>query len=93
MTPLLVILATIGGVAATILLMFLPAMVELWKPKDAGPRLIAGNFPTSILTLNNPLLMANFQPNLTDIEGELAIPTIYAKTLGFLPNIELFMVE
>lgn len=93
MTPVLVLLATIGGVAATMLLMFLPAIVELWKPKDAGPRLIAENFTTSTLTLNNPSLMKNIQPDLTDIESEMGITKGYAKTLGLLPNLESFMFE
>lgn len=93
MTPVLVLLATIGGVAATMLLMFLPAIVELWKPKDAGPRLIAENFTTSALTLNNLSLMRNIQPDLTDIECEMGITKVYAKTLVFLPNLESFMFE
>jgi len=33
-----------GIVVVTILLLFLPALIELRKPKDSGPRLIMDNF-------------------------------------------------
>jgi hypothetical protein len=94
MIPGLISLATIGGVVATILFMFLPAIVELKKPKDAGPRLITENFSPLSLTLNNPLQMKNIQPVLADIEGEVGITkAICVKILGFLPNLESFTVE
>jgi hypothetical protein len=93
MTPELVLLATAGGVSATILLMFLPAIVELRKPKDAGPRLIAENLSTSSTTLNNPSLMRNLQPVLADIENDPRITKIYEKILGVLFNLESFSVE
>jgi hypothetical protein len=92
-TPGLISLVTVGGVAATILLMFLPAIVELWKPKDAGPRLIAENYSVSPLTLNNLFLMATIEPVLADIETETGITKIYTKTLSFLFNLESFTIE
>lgn len=93
MTSEFISIVMIGGVAATILLMFLPAILEVWKPKDAGPRLIAENFWASSLTSNNPLLKGNPEPVLVDIETEIGITKIYTKTLGFLFNLESFTVE
>ena len=37
------ILPLMGTAAITIVLLFLPALIELTRPKDAGPRLINGN--------------------------------------------------
>ncbi len=93
MTSGLISIAMIGGVAVTIFLMFLPAILEVWKPKDAGPRLIGENFSTSSLTLTNPLLNGNPERILVDIEKEIGITEIYTKTLGFLFNLESFTVE
>jgi hypothetical protein len=93
MTSEFISIVMIGGVAATILLMFLPAILEVWKPKDAGPRLIAENFCTPSLTLNKPSLKGTPEPFLVDIENEIGITKIYTKTLGFLFNLESFTVE
>jgi hypothetical protein len=93
MTSEFISIIMIGGVAATILLMFLPAILEVWKPKDAGPRLIAENFCASSLTSNKPSLKGNPEPFLVDIENEIGITKIYTKTLGFLFNLESFTVE
>lgn len=93
MTSEFISIVMIGGVAATILLMFLPAILEVWKPKDAGPRLIAENFWTPSLTSNKPSLKGNPEIFLVDIENEIGITKIYTKTLGFLFNLESFTVE
>jgi hypothetical protein len=37
------LVAVISGVICTILVLFLPAIMELKKPVDAGPRLIPNN--------------------------------------------------
>ncbi|HMK94712.1 MAG TPA: hypothetical protein VK536_04845 [Candidatus Limnocylindrales bacterium] len=41
------ILPSIAGVTTVILLFFLPAIIELKKPKDAGPRII-GDSPAKV---------------------------------------------
>jgi hypothetical protein len=47
----------IPATASLILFMFLPAIVELKKPKDAGPRLIDGSFAQiRFSSLTMPLL-------------------------------------
>ncbi len=44
-------IVTLIGMALTILIMFLPTIIELRKPRDAGPRLITESF-TSAQPLN-----------------------------------------
>jgi hypothetical protein len=44
-------IVTLIGMALTILIMFLPTIIELRKPRDAGPRLIKESF-TSAQSLN-----------------------------------------
>jgi hypothetical protein len=38
------LIIAIAATAIVVLLMFLPAIIELKKPKDAGPRLITDSF-------------------------------------------------
>jgi hypothetical protein len=93
MIEILTLLMTICGVVATVVVMFLPALFELRKPKDAGPRLIIGNFATlptpltSSMIKNTPILV------LSDIEGEGHAELTFSKLLGFLPNLESLTVE
>jgi hypothetical protein len=85
------ILATVGGVAALVLAMFLPAILELRKPKDAGPRLITENFAFPLpLTNTVPL---NNQQVLSDLEEEARIAPTHPKFLSYLSNLESFAVE
>ena len=44
-------IVTLFAMALTILIMFLPTIIELRKPRDAGPRLITESF-TSAQHLN-----------------------------------------
>jgi hypothetical protein len=48
--------------AIIIILFFLPALIELKKPKDAGPRLINGNIPK--------IRIGALKVPITDIEEE-----------------------
>jgi hypothetical protein len=83
MTQELALLATLGGVISTIMLMFLPAIMELRNPKDAGPRLIAENF-SGFIVAAKPL-----SPQiLEDIEGETRTIMKHPYFLRFLQNLE-----
>ena len=72
---LLLMMGVIASIAVSLLL-FLPALIELKKPKDAGPRLIPDldsltqldhfNYPTSNLE-NQPTLPQKNQAGLEDL--------------------------
>jgi hypothetical protein len=79
----LIILIThlIAPAAITITLMFLPAIIELKKPRDAGPRLITPSSQTRLSGLKI----------LTDAEEEKFISPLTLKTSFFpigISNIE-----
>jgi hypothetical protein len=71
------------GVVTFILVMFLPAFLELRKPKDAGPRRIERNVVSS-----------KYQVQLASIEGteeneaDLALIKRIVNILSVLPNLE-----
>ena len=70
--------------ALSVALLFLPAIIELKKPRDAGPRLITDSFMQMRLSA---LKMALF-----DIEEELKFDSQLLSKLGnfvgLLPNLE-----
>ncbi len=66
------IVALSPGVAAAIALMFLPALVELKRPKDAGPRLVNGYFELmGLSSLKTPLTNMEVEGEL---RGQLQLP-------------------
>lgn len=71
------------GVVMFILVMFLPALLELRKPRDAGPRRIEGNVVSS-----------KYQVQLASIErpeeneADLALIKRIVNILSVLPNLE-----
>ena len=84
MIPLLPLVTAIPATAVIIALLFLPALIELRKPQDAGPRLITNSFaPCRLRTLKTVLL---------DIEEELKfdrqLVSKIAIFLHFIPNLE-----
>jgi hypothetical protein len=84
MIPYSLIATLIATTATIIILFFLPALIELKKPKDAGPRLINDNIPKiRISTLKIPI---------TDIEeGQEFTYQSTIKIVGSLyslPNLE-----
>jgi len=73
------------GTPAIILVSFLPAIVELKKPKDPGPRMITETFPYAKPSLG-------YFYRLHDVEAEQNLPRPgfqrLALIMGFLPNLE-----
>jgi hypothetical protein len=68
----------------TTIIMFLPAIIELKKPKDAGPRIIKGNFAKiGISTLKIPIINIEDDWKL-DIQSTMKI----ASFLNVIPNLE-----
>ena len=84
MSPVFITIAL--GTPISLLVMFLPTLIELKKPKDAGPRLISAGFspvmPKSSLPVNT----------LQDIERNQSIDAklsaLFQNTLGFIPNLD-----
>ena len=71
------------GTPLLIFIMLLPALFELKKPRDRGPRMIMGAFPDLLVT---GFLIANME------EGEifdLSILRPLAKIIEVLPSLEL----
>jgi len=65
---------------------FLPALIELKKPRDAGPRLIG------LLPAKAPLAILDFLINLDEepkLDNRLIIKN---STLSFLPNMEAYVI-
>lgn len=67
-------------------LLFIPAIIELKKPKDAGPRLITENnmFTIRMVTAKNTIVNIEAEPKLggyTEIKD--------TSFLSFIPNLEV----
>ena len=71
------------GVVTFILVMFLPAFLELRKPKDAGPRRIEEN----VVSRKYQVQLASMERS-EDMEADLAVIKKVANILSALPNLE-----
>jgi len=71
------------GVVNFILLMFLPALLELRKPRDAGPRKIMNDVPTGE-SQKKIISMERAE----EIEVDQALAKKMANVLSILPNLE-----
>lgn len=78
------IITLILGVATFILIMFLPALLELKKPRDAGPRLIMDD-------VSAKQLQQEMKP-LLRIEDEISVDRVLLKKIAdiiaALPDLE-----
>jgi hypothetical protein len=80
------IIIIITAAPTLILITFLPALIELKKPKDSGPRLIATRIPDRNLAITSFISLADIE-NGQKFDGTL-IDTM-AKLFAFLPNLEV----
>ncbi|MEM3700056.1 MAG: hypothetical protein QXL57_04215 [Candidatus Bathyarchaeia archaeon] len=84
-TPTTLILLTMG-ISTFILIMFLPALLELKKPKDAGPRIIIDNVSEMQTLWKEPI-------PIVDIEEEHILDKMLIKkildVISVLPNLEV----
>ena len=71
------------GVVTFILVMFLPAFIELRKPKDAGPRRIEEN----VVSRKYAVQLAAIERS-EEFEADLVIMKKVASILSVLPNLE-----
>ena len=80
----LTLIGTFFGIVVALCLMFMPTLIELKRPKDAGPRLILESFGI----LSAPVTVAPPPIALIDLEPEGQIIITYERLLYFLPNLE-----
>jgi hypothetical protein len=73
------------AVTMVILILFLPAVIELKRPLDAGPRLIRGNF-AEILLSNLKIPIINLEDDWK-LEGQLTMTG--RGFFDFVPNLEV----
>ena len=78
-------MALILGVSTFIFIMFLPALFELKKHKDAGPRLIMNDAPVMQTRMRKAVLIANVEEE--DKFDQILVGKI-ASIMAVLPNIE-----
>jgi len=83
-TPVHIIVLLLG-ILIPVFLLFLPALVELKKPRDSGPRIIEENMPDLLF---RPTWLAG----IVAIEEEQNLDSMFVmsltKIIGFLPNLE-----
>ncbi len=68
-----------------LLIMLLPTILELKKPRDAGPRLIMGTFSGAIMQVSPILSIVNIEEN-QGFDVKLSRPV--GSVFGFLPNLD-----
>ena len=70
-----------------ILIMFLPAFIELKKPKDEGPRMITAEIPEVPMRILQFIPIANIEDEQKFVDSSL-IQTM-AKIIAVLPSLEV----
>jgi hypothetical protein len=74
------------GTPILILIMLLPVLVELKKPKDAGPRMIMGNISEVPIQMMRMIPLANIEEKQN---FDSALIQALAKIIGALPSLEV----
>ena len=69
-----------------ILITFLPAFIELKKPKDGGPRMITADFPEVNRHIKHFLPIANIED---EQKFDSSLIHALAKTIAVLPSLEI----
>jgi hypothetical protein len=82
------IVTLMATVTMAILVLFLPALIELKRPLDAGPRLIRDDFAQ--------ILLSTLKPPITNVEdgwkldGQLTATVL--TLFDFIPNLEPYSI-
>ena len=74
------------GIPVLILIMLLPALLELKKPKDEGPRMIMDNISEVQIQIMRMTPIANIE---NEQRFDSAIIQPLAKIIAVLPNLEV----
>lgn len=81
----LIIAVLTFGIPVLILIMLLPAILELKKPKDKGPRMIMDNISEAQLQIMHMTPITNIE---SEQKFDSAITQQLAKIIAVLPNLE-----
>ena len=82
-------MAAFFGILFSILIMLLPALIELKRPKDAGPRIILHDpYIVNALKREIFLQLMNIEKEKTKLNQTIAKEII--SIVAFLPNIEAY---
>ena len=84
--PTSIITILVLGTPLLILIMFLPAILELRKPKDGGPRVIMGGIPEAPFQVTAVFPIVNIEEEQM-FESSLLRPL--AKIIEVLPSLEV----
>jgi hypothetical protein len=84
--PTSIITILILGTPILISTMFLPAILELKKPKDEGPRMIMGGVPEAPFPVAAVFPIVNIEED-QKFDSSLLKPL--AKVIGVLPSLEV----
>jgi hypothetical protein len=71
---------------ALILIMFLPAFIELKRPKDGGPRMITAEIPEINMLTTRFIPIANIED---EQKFDSSLIQTMAKSIEFLPSLEI----
>ena len=82
----LIIIILIGVTPALVLIMFLPALFELKKPRDAGPRAIVDSIPEVKMLAMHVIPIANIEK---EQKFDVSLIQTIAKIIGSLPSLEV----
>jgi hypothetical protein len=80
-----IIIITITTIAL-ILIMFLPAFIELKRPKDGGPRMITTEIPEINMLTTRFIPIANIED---EQKFDSSLIQTMAKIVEFLPSLEI----
>jgi len=71
---------------ALVLLTFLPAFIELKKPKDRGPRMITAEIPDANVSIRHFIPLANIED---EQKFDNSLIQAMAKTIAVIPSLEV----
>lgn len=81
-----IIIILIVATPILILILFLPAILELKKPKDDGPRMIMGSIPGVNMRIMHVIPIANIED---EQKFDSSLIQTMAKILEVLPTLEV----
>jgi hypothetical protein len=83
LTAIIIIIIT---TPVLILIMFLPAFIELKKPKDGGPRMITAEIPEVNVLITHFIPIANIED---EQKFDSSLIQTMAKSIEVLPSLEV----
>ena len=84
--PTSIIAILVLGTPILISIMFLPAILELRKPKDGGPRIIRDGIPEALFQVSEVFSIVNIEE---EQEFDVSFLKPLSKVIGVLPSLEV----